>query len=185
MNNLRDHNNRDEYEVDFDQYQRYKLVQDIISFYRTEPGTTFRVLEVGSNEPKHLRLFLPHDSILFTDIELTVKMQQDPEFQVADGTNLPFADESFDFVVATDVLEHIPQEKRSMFCQEMLRVARKCAILTFPYRSDAVTAAENRIRVHMAQTACGIWTTRDRGCQGDPGRHRLPLYLWISWEFAT
>ena len=135
-----------ELNVDFDQYQRYKAVQEIVSFYRLDdPTRIFTVLEIGSNEPKHLRLFLPNDNILFTDIELTEKMKGDPEFQLADGTALPFGDGAFDFVVATDVLEHIPPEKRHLLCSESFRVAKITAILTFPYASPSVLEAENRI----------------------------------------
>ncbi len=138
--------NNTELNVDFDQFQRYKAVQEIVSFYRVDdPMRIFTVLEVGSNEPKHLRLFLPNDSILFTDIALTEKMQADPEFQVADGTALPFEDGAFDFVVATDVLEHIPPDKRHLLCSESFRVSKISAILSFPYASPSVLEAEDRI----------------------------------------
>ena len=51
---------------------------------------------------------------------------------IASGTNLPFTDRSFDAVVASDVLEHVPPELRSVVIQETLRVARKIAIFGFP-----------------------------------------------------
>lgn len=49
-----------------------------------------------------------------------------------DGTNLSFADKSFDFVVSSDVLEHIPAQKREKAVLEWLRVAKKELILAFP-----------------------------------------------------
>jgi len=132
--------------IAFDQYQRYETIARIINFYRESTGKdVFRILEVGANEHKDMKLFLPDDTILFTDIVLTESMQNDPEFMVADGTALPFEDGSFDFVFAADVLEHIPAEKRERFLSEVCRVAQKCAILSFPFQSSDVVDAEARI----------------------------------------
>lgn len=51
---------------------------------------------------------------------------------VADAVNLPFADHSFDYVVSSDVLEHISPDKRQKAIDEWLRVAKKELILAFP-----------------------------------------------------
>lgn len=51
---------------------------------------------------------------------------------VASGTTLPFGDRSFDAVVASDVLEHVPPDRRGALIQEVLRVTRKIAIFGFP-----------------------------------------------------
>lgn len=132
--------------VYFDEYPRYKAVEQVLDFYRrTDETGVFHVLEIGSNEHKHLRLFLPRDNILFTDVFLSEKAMEDPEFQLADGTNLPFEDNSFDFVVATDVLEHIPRERRELLLSEVYRVGRLAVILTFPYASEDVVNAEMRV----------------------------------------
>jgi predicted SAM-dependent methyltransferase len=48
------------------------------------------------------------------------------------GLQLPFADHSFDLVIASDVLEHIPPAGRRSFIFEALRVMRKAAIFAFP-----------------------------------------------------
>ena len=56
---------------------------------------------------------------------------------VASATNLPFSDQSFDAVVASDVLEHVPPENRMIVIREALRVARKIAIFGFPSGSQA------------------------------------------------
>lgn len=132
--------------IAFDQYQRYETIARIIDFYRESSGKdVFRILEVGANEHKDMKLFLPDDSILFTDIVLTDSMQDDPEFMAADGTALPFDNGSFDFVFAADVLEHIPAKDRQKFLSESCRVARRCVILSFPFQSPDVVDAENRV----------------------------------------
>jgi hypothetical protein len=51
---------------------------------------------------------------------------------LASATKLPFEDRSFDGVVLSDVLEHIPPNQRMTVVQESLRVARKVAIFAFP-----------------------------------------------------
>lgn len=146
--------------VSFDEYPRYKIAAQVAAFYR--PGCSerkLRVLEIGANAHKHLRLFLPDDEILFTDIEVPEGMEDDPEFRQADGTALPFEDGSFDMVVATDVLEHIPREKRAAFLSEAYRVSSLCTVLTFPQRTEDVLEAEARVNEYH-KTICGedyIW----------------------------
>lgn len=132
--------------VAFDQYQRYETVARIINYYRAPmESDVFHILEVGANEHKDMKLFLENDQILFTDVFLTEPMRQDSEFQQADGTALPFKDGSFDFVFAVDVLEHITPERREAFISEACRVAKKCAVLSFPFCTPSVIDAEERV----------------------------------------
>jgi SAM-dependent methyltransferase len=51
---------------------------------------------------------------------------------LASATALPFMDRSFDGVVLSDVLEHIPPDQRTYVIAEALRVTRKIAIFGFP-----------------------------------------------------
>jgi len=55
----------------------------------------------------------------------------------ATATNLPFPDQSFDAVVASDVLEHVPPEERCAIINEALRVTRSVAIFGFPCGQEA------------------------------------------------
>lgn len=149
MNSVKD--KRPDYQLPlmFDEYQRYKMISLTVEYYRAvDAKKIFHILEVGANKSKHLRAFLPEDVILFTDIVLDEDMQNDPEFQAADGTKLPFADGSFDFVVAADVLEHISYEKRKDLLREAARVARYAAVITFPHYSQDVVMAENRVNAY-------------------------------------
>jgi hypothetical protein len=59
----------------------------------------------------------------------------------ASALSLPFACSSFDMVVSSDMLEHIPAAMRGVAIHDMIRVSRKFAILAFPcgepaYRLD-------------------------------------------------
>jgi len=60
------------------------------------------------------------------------------DFTRADG----FGEGSFDLVCSTDVFEHIPRERRRVFIEAALRVARKSAYIAFPAGRDAVIAEE-------------------------------------------
>ena len=149
MNSVKDKRQDYQLPVDFDQYQRYKIVSFVVEYYReVSKEKYFHVLEIGANKPKHLRAFLPDDTILFTDVVLDKDMQSDPEFLMVDGTKMPFNDGSFDFVVAADVLEHIPYEKRKDLLREAVRVAKYATVITFPYDSQDTIMAENRVSAY-------------------------------------
>jgi hypothetical protein len=51
---------------------------------------------------------------------------------IASAAQLPFKDNEFDIVLASDVLEHIPPDLRKTVIGEALRVTRKLAIFAFP-----------------------------------------------------
>jgi hypothetical protein len=51
---------------------------------------------------------------------------------VASGAQLPFASKSFDVVISSDVLEHVPPEYRQTVIAEALRVSRKTVLFCFP-----------------------------------------------------
>lgn len=62
-----------------------------------------------------------------------------------DGNNLPFDDESFDFIISVDTLEHIPENNRMHIIKEMIRVAKKRTIITTPFRREGVSTDESYI----------------------------------------
>jgi len=106
-------------DLSFERYQRFKAIADKIPSEAT-------VLDVGS-EDEGLKRLLP-----------------DVEYQSYNGMIsslerqfLPFEDAAFDVVVASDVLEHIVPQDRSIFLAELLRVARRLVIFSFPSESSA------------------------------------------------
>ena len=133
----------DKYFTSFDQFQRYETACRLIQFYK-KAGEPICILEVGANEQKNMEKFLPDCNILYTDIALTEAMAQDKAFRAADATNLPFENDSFDFVTGLDVYEHIPKEKREDFWKELYRVAKIGVVAAFPYQADYVAKAEER-----------------------------------------
>ena len=55
---------------------------------------------------------------------------------VGSGATLPVGDDAFDFVVAMDVLEHVPKNARPAFARELQRVARRGGFLHMPLESE-------------------------------------------------
>lgn len=104
----------------YDVYERHRRVAQLINLGEN-------VLDVGG-QLNALSQFCPAEKITVANLESS---QERSNVTIQDG-KLPFKDESFDVVCAIDVLEHIEKKKRKSFVSEILRVATKRAILSFP-----------------------------------------------------
>lgn len=62
---------------------------------------------------------------------LDIDERLNPQF-VGSITNMPFKDESFDLVMACEILEHIPYEDTLKGLKEIHRVAKRYAIISLP-----------------------------------------------------
>jgi SAM-dependent methyltransferase len=58
------------------------------------------------------------------------------DFEIGDITRLPFPDASFDYVIASDIFEHLPPDGLSSALHEAVRLARRGVVLTFFRMSD-------------------------------------------------
>lgn len=120
----------------FDQYQRYRLVSDLVNEVRAK-GERFHVLDVGGRTGL-LREFLPGDEVALVDLEPS----DVPGLVLGDGSALPFRDKSFDVVATFDTLEHVPPPRRAAFVAECARVAKRWVFIAGPYQSPEVEEAE-------------------------------------------
>jgi GT2 family glycosyltransferase len=129
--------------LDFDQFQRYSAVAQVLD--RLLAGLTgpVRVLEVGANVLNALPLFLDPERVRVTRCDVE-PFSQDADFVLIDKDKpLPFADESLDAVVALEVLEHLPPARRRDFIADCLRVARRGTVFTCPNGTPEVAVAES------------------------------------------
>jgi O-antigen/teichoic acid export membrane protein len=67
---------------------------------------------------------------------------------MATGSQLPFKDRSFEAVILSDVLEHVPPSDRLAVIEESLRVARGIAIFGFPSGAEAEEADRRLARAY-------------------------------------
>ncbi len=122
-------------ELPFDQYQRYRDVQEIAGIVRGKKP--LKVLDVGGH-PGIIREFLVDDDAMIVDI-----LPCDaPNYIQTDGAKLPFEDESFDFVCSLDALEHVPPGNRKKFLSEMIRVSKDYVVLICPFYNENIKLAE-------------------------------------------
>src|SRR5438046_1934486 len=101
----------------FDQYQRYAFAACVVDVWRSG-DQPLRLLEVGANVHRNLEKFLPGDQVMYLDLECPSGFTTNSNFVQGDATASPFRDGAFDVVIALDVLEHIPPEKRRAFLSE-------------------------------------------------------------------
>lgn len=74
------------------------------------------------------------------DIEKTIEFDDVP-FVRASVTRLPFADDSFDTVLAINILEHIEDEEEAL--SDLCRVCRRRLLLSVPNSEDALLQKYN------------------------------------------
>ncbi len=112
---------------------RYRRVTELLA---AEPAGT--LLEVGSGSRGIAGLISPAWKITsldrsFDDYGATRTGSGDGvERVIGDVTALPFADRSFDAVVALDLMEHVPGELRAKALDELGRVAANVTIVGCP-----------------------------------------------------
>ncbi len=137
--------NDDLLDLPFDQFQRYRLVADMIDDVRVG-RRRFTILDVGGRTGL-LRRFLPRDNVQIVDLEAS----DEKGLVLGDGAALPFASEAVDAVVAFDTLEHVPKRRRRRFLTECHRVARHWVIIAGPYRTGPVQRAERLLREFLKE----------------------------------
>jgi predicted SAM-dependent methyltransferase len=123
-----------------------------IIFYRQHPETALRylpivfllkkekldkskILEVGSGSYG----ITPYLKRKIIGVDTTFDEPEYPllEQKVGSTIKLPFDENSFDVVILSDVLEHLPKEIRAQAVNEAIRVSRKKIIISGPFGKEA------------------------------------------------
>lgn len=102
--------------------------QKMWAIHQISPDSTFKdILEIGGGQSGLTALLYPEANV--TNLDLDLQYSEAPcnqdervQFICGDATHLPFGNHTFDMVTMFDLLEHIPDDKKSIF--EALRVLR-------------------------------------------------------------
>jgi SAM-dependent methyltransferase len=102
---------------------------------RLVPKNRTSVLDVGARDgriSRHLTQYFQR--VVALDLEKPSFSYPGIETVAGDATNLQFLDASFDCIVCSEVLEHIPRIERA--CQELARVAKHEVLIGVPFKQD-------------------------------------------------
>lgn len=93
--------------------------------YHLKIGKSEKVLEVGGGHNPHPRSNMVVDKFIDSNYhrQSDIKVLRHQQFMQADGENLPFADNEYDYVICNQVLEHV--EDPHAFAGEQARVAKR------------------------------------------------------------
>ncbi len=138
------------YSLQYDIFQRYRLVFEIISALFNQPTKkNIRILDIGCGKERLTEKFLPdHFEIIRADVD---QFGDKSTILLTPNEPLPFSDNEFDVVIAIDVLEHIPKAGRDYFIKETSRVCNRMNLLCYPEGTDDVQKTENRLSEYSTQ----------------------------------
>jgi len=118
--------------------ERYMVDGFGAALQRALPATASRVLEVGCGEGRQLTAIgtrFPDADLIgldLPDIELMEAWDGVESSMVqASALTLPFADNTFDLVLAIEVLEHLPDPEQAV--REIARVASGAVVVSVPW----------------------------------------------------
>ncbi len=116
--------------------ESYKLIDHavrylpILRLLKAAGEANGTILEVGSGFYGIGEYY--SNSFVGCDVRFDEKPRPPMHPVVASASELPFPDSSFDAVIASDVLEHVPPNSRPGVLREALRVARRLVVIGFP-----------------------------------------------------
>lgn len=131
-------------------YQRSRL-----AYFEASKMVSGRVLEIGTGTGYGIDIIAPSCDRFTTldkfSSEATAALPGNVEFVKATVPPLPFKDESFDYVVAFQVIEHISDDRT--FIKEVHRVLRKGGkfIVTTPNKPMSITRNPWHVREYTAE----------------------------------
>lgn len=108
-----------------------------------EPNAS--VLDIGCGEGYVLDELIARGVTAVHGVDIVdIRRNKDYPFRLYDGQTLPFPDRSFDLVVLSFVLHHVPNERKTVLLEEALRVSRAKVVIV----EDTPTSAFDRLMNH-------------------------------------
>ncbi len=126
--------------IPFDQYQRYKIVADIINKFRNGKQI-FKILDVGAGSEEILKKFLTWDDIYLSDKGPPPEHKQKSNYIIGDITELDL-DGTYDIVISIDTYEHINPVFRKKFINKLLNLSKIATIVAAPFDTPWVKEHE-------------------------------------------
>lgn len=109
----------------------YKL-RLLESIARLLPTECQRIFDLGAGDglmASAIKEFFPVQIVRGVDVVERLHPSSSIDFQVYDGTHLPFGDGEFDVVLTCNVLHHVPPAARDTLIADMLRVSTGTLII--------------------------------------------------------
>ena len=140
--------------VSRDVSDNFVFQRSILAYYEAAKRISGHVLEIGTGSGYGVEVIAPHASQFITLDKFAAPEMAHPdhvEFVRATVPPLPFPDNSFDFVISFQVIEHIPKDR--LFVQEVARVLKPggCFIVSTPNRSMSLTRNPWHVREYLGE----------------------------------
>ncbi|MEK7580967.1 MAG: hypothetical protein AAB512_01670 [Patescibacteria group bacterium] len=145
------------YFLPYDIYERHKKVAQFVSNNET-------VLDIGG-ELNHLTQFCSPKKIIVANLNTgDVIITKD---------KIPFSHHSFDVVCSIDVLEHIPKNKRANFINNLVAIARKRVILSFPIGTKEHNEYEKKMELFLKKQSFSVTYLKEHIRYGLPQKEEI------------
>lgn len=149
----------------YDSYERHKKVGSLIE-------KSSSILDVGG-QLHALAQFCNSPKIVVANL----KESEEKSDVIIKGPKLPFPKDKFDVVCSIDVLEHIPKNDRKSFIDDLVRVAKRRVILSFPIGTPEHANYENKMHEWLKDKKFNVEYLKEHIKLGLPRKDELENML--------